>query len=162
MNSALEQLLWNAGQGNESYTKETWHKIIDALLGDFTLLIGQDFQCDPETNLDITRPHSPSFGRWMWSSERENFPLSTVWLAVVGGDMVGTESGGNVFHVSLTLFLFDATNKKRLCLKTGESVLEFVFEKQSDTYGCWRSFGWCKDEWGEWDDVESHIPHPNV
>ena len=43
MNSDLEQKLWNAGKGNESYTKETWYEIIDALLDDFQKLIGQDF-----------------------------------------------------------------------------------------------------------------------
>ncbi|MFB2976866.1 hypothetical protein [Microseira sp. BLCC-F43] len=73
---------------------------------------------------------------------------------MIGGQMVGTESGKDVFHVSLTLFLFDVTSKKRLCLKTGESMLEFVFEKQSDGHGCWRTLGWFKDEWGEWEDVE--------
>jgi hypothetical protein len=90
----------------------------------------------------------------MWTQERDNFPLSTVWLAVIGGGMIGNKSGRDIFHASLTLFLFDAINKKRLCLKTGESVLEFVFEKQSDSHGCWRSFSWCKDEYGEWEDVE--------
>ncbi|MBD2185134.1 hypothetical protein [Aerosakkonema funiforme] len=119
--------------------------------------MGEDFQREPEIYLSIEYPHSPSFSRWMWTGARKISPLSTTWSAVIGGGMVGTEVGGdvqNIFCVSLTLFLFDATSKKRLCLKTGESVLEFVFEKQTDGHGCWRSFGWCKDEWGEWEDVE--------
>ncbi len=41
----------------------------------------------------------------MWTNEEEKLPLSTVWLAVIGGDMVGTESGDNIFHVSLTFYI---------------------------------------------------------
>ncbi|HEY9853221.1 MAG TPA: hypothetical protein V6D28_27360 [Leptolyngbyaceae cyanobacterium] len=157
MNTDLEQKLWSAGQGEEPYTKETWYEIIDILLDDFQKFIGENFQREPEIYLSIEYPHSPLFSQWIWSEEKKISPLSTVWSAVIGGDMVGTEAGGNVkniFYVSLTLFLFDATSKKRLSLKTGESVLEFVFEKQANGHGCWRSFGWCKDEWGEWEDVE--------
>ncbi|MFB2976867.1 hypothetical protein [Microseira sp. BLCC-F43] len=43
MNPALEQKLWNAGQGEAAYT-EIWAKIIDALLDDFHKFVGQDFQ----------------------------------------------------------------------------------------------------------------------
>ena len=157
MNTDLEQKLWNAGQGEEPYSKETWYEIIDILLDDFQKFIGEDFQRDHEISLSIENPHSPSFCRWMWTEKRKESPLSTAWTAVIGGGMVGTEAGGNVediFSASLTLFLFDATSEKRLCLNTGESLLEFVFEKQTDDHGCWRSFGWCKDEWGEWEDVE--------
>ena len=90
----------------------------------------------------------------MWSKKESNFPTSTIWSAVIGGNIVGTENGENVFGVSITLFLFDANNKKRLCLITGESTLEFVFEKGSDGHGYWKYLGWIKDEWGEWEDVE--------
>ncbi|MBD2299835.1 hypothetical protein H6G80_31615 [Nostoc sp. FACHB-87] len=150
----IEQKLWNLGKENESYTKEDFYEIIDALLDDFQEFMGHNFKRDTEIYLDTKKLHSPSFCRWMWTMETEKSPLSTVWLAVIGGDMVGTENGDNVFHVSLTLFLFDAISKKRLCLTTGESVIEFVFERQSNSRGCWRSFGWCKDEWGEWEDIK--------
>ncbi|MEG4840188.1 hypothetical protein [Microcoleus sp. B9-D4] len=155
MNPILEQKLWNAGKNLEAYTQETWQEIIDAILDDFQKFMGQEFHRAPEINLHIKYSHSPSFNRWIWSEEQENVPLyHTAWSAVIGGEMVGTENGEDIFHVSLTLFLFDMTSKKRLCLKTGESLLEFVFEKQSDSHGYWRSLGWCKDEWGEWEDLD--------
>jgi hypothetical protein len=154
MNFDLEQKLWNAVLGSDPYSKDTWYEIIDALLDDFRKFIGQDFERDPEISLNITRRNSPSICQWMWSKKESNFPTSTIWSAVIGGNIVGTENGENVFGVSITLFLFDANNKKRLCLITGESTLEFVFEKGSDGHGYWKYLGWIKDEWGEWEDVE--------
>lgn len=154
MNPILEQKLWNVGKNSEVYTQESWKEIIDAILDDFQIFLGQNFHRTPEINLELKYPHSPSFNRWIWTGEREDTPLHTAWSAVICGDMVGTENGENIFHVSLTLFLFDMTSKKRLCLQTGESFLEFVFEKQSDSHGSWRTLGWFKDEWGEWEDVQ--------
>ena len=154
MNPILEQKLWNAGKNIEAYPQEIWQEIIDAILDHFQIFLGQNFYRDPEISLDIKYPNSPSFCRWLWTGETENAPFNTAWSAVIGGDMVGTESGEDIFQVSLTLFLFDVTSKKRLCLQTGESFLEFVFEKQSDSRGYWRTLGWFKDEWGEWDDVQ--------
>jgi len=154
MNSDLEQKLWNAGLGDEPYTQQIWYEIIDVLLDDFQKLIGQDFERDSTIYLDTTMINLPSFVRWIWSSETKKSPLSTVWSAVMGGDIMSNEDGEDVFHVSLTLFMFDANSKKRLHLKTGESVLNFFFEKQSDGHGYWRSFGWCDDEWGEWESVK--------
>jgi hypothetical protein len=48
----------------KQYT-EIWAKIIDALLDDFHKFVGQDFQREPEFDLEIKYPHSPSFSRWM-------------------------------------------------------------------------------------------------
>ena len=157
MDLKLEQMLWNAGQQKEAYTQEIWQEIIDVLLDDFQDLIKQDFQRDPKIRLYLEKINYPSFGRSIWTSNREDSPLSTVWFAVIAGDMVGIEEEGNVkniFQATLTLFLFEASSKKRLCLTTGESIIEFVFEKQSDGRGYWRSLGWCNDEWGEWEDIE--------
>ncbi len=157
MNIELEHMLWNAGQGKKPYTQEVWHKIIDVLLDEFQELIKQNFQREPKIRLYLEKTHDPSFGRSIWTSNREESPISTVWLGVIAGDMVGIEEEGNIkdiFQATLTLFVFDASSKKRLCLTTGESILEFIFEKQSDGHGYWRSLGWCKDEWGEWEDIE--------
>jgi hypothetical protein len=154
MNNEIEKKLWNAGQEKNIYTQEIWHEIIDALLEDFHKLIGQDFQRDQKLNLNINNSCDPSFGQWIWAKKLENCVLSRAWSAVIGGNMVGTENGNDIFSVSLTLFLFDATTKRRLCLDTGESVIEFVFEKQSKGYGCWRILGWFKDENYEWENIE--------
>lgn len=54
--------------------------------------------------------------------------------------MVGLKKEGkieDIFHVSLTLFVFDVISQKRLHLKTGESTIELVFEKQADERGRW-------------------------
>ncbi|BAY08041.1 hypothetical protein [Calothrix sp. NIES-2098] len=151
MNSELENKLWNAGKEEKAYSRETWYKIIDALIDDFQHFVGQDFHRDDEIQLNIENPLCPSFGRWIWTDEIGNSPISVTWSALIGGDIVGTEESGDIFYVSLLLFLFDTTGDNRLRLKTGESFLSFAFEKQSNGNGCWRSFGWCKDEWGEWE-----------
>lgn len=90
----------------------------------------------------------------MWTKKVEKSFFSTAWSAVIGGGMVGSENENDIFSVSLTLFLFDITSKRRLYLNTGESVLEFIFEKQSDGHGCWRSLGWLKDGNDEWENIE--------
>lgn len=151
MKSELEKKLWKAGQEKEPYPQEIWYQIIDALLEDFQKFIGQNFQREQEIYLDI---NSPVFGHWMWAKEVKKPFFATTWAAVIGGGMVGNEKGNDIFSISLTLFLFDVTSKKRLCLNTGESVLEFIFEKKSDGYGYWRSLGWHKDANYEWENVE--------
>lgn len=151
MKPSIETKLWNAGQSKESYSREIWHEIIDGVVEDFKIFIKQDFQRQPEINLDI---NSPFFGQWLRSNKLENSILSTAWSAVIGGNMVGSRNGNDIFFVSLTLFVFDVTSKKRLCLSTGESFLEFVFEKHLDGHGYWRSLGWLKDENYEWENVE--------
>ncbi|HAJ63148.1 MAG TPA: hypothetical protein DCP31_31195, partial [Cyanobacteria bacterium UBA8543] len=76
MNADLEQKLWNAGQREEPYTKETWYTIIDDLLGDFQKFIGQEFQRETEIYLQIENPRSPSFSQWIWTVQAENTPVS--------------------------------------------------------------------------------------
>jgi hypothetical protein len=76
----------------------------------------------------------------MWTREESHKPLSHAWSAVMSGEMIGFEKEGkieDIFLVSITLFLFDAATRKRLCLKTGESTIELVFQKQADGHGCW-------------------------
>ncbi|OUL21507.1 hypothetical protein [Nostoc sp. 106C] len=153
MNSELERKLWDAGKEEKAYNRETWYEIIDALLDDFQKFVGHNFHRDDEIQLNIENPHCPSFGRWIWTDERGNSPISVTWSALIGGDIVGTEESGDTFHVSLILFLFDTTGVNRLRLKTGESFLSFAFEKQSNGNGFWRSFGWCQDEWSEWENL---------
>ncbi|BDA76264.1 hypothetical protein CAL7716_106030 (plasmid) [Calothrix sp. PCC 7716] len=153
MNSELEQKLWNAGKGEIAYSRETWYEIIDALLDDFHEFVRHPFQRDPEIKLNIENPYCPSFGRWIWTLERGNSPISVTWSALIGGDIVGNEESGDSFHVSLVLFLFDTTGDNRLRLKTGESFLSFAFQKQSNGCGGWCSLGWCKDEWSEWENL---------
>ncbi len=151
MNSELEKKLWNAGQSKEKYSLEVWHQIIDELLKDFQTFIGESSQRAPEINLDISEPF---FGQWIWSEKRQKSIFSTKWAAVIGAGMAGNTDGDDVFSVSLTLFLFDINSKKRLCLNTGESILEFIFEQQLDEYGCWRNLGWFKDANYEWKNVK--------
>ena len=75
----------------------------------------------------------------------------------MGGQMIATEQRGkSIFDTSLTLFMFDANSKKRLSLITGESAIEFIFEKQADGSGCWCILGWFKDVYGEWEEIESY------
>ncbi len=77
--------------------------------------------------------------------------------AVIGGEIAGIQKEGkikNVFCVSLTMFLFNANEKKRFSLKTGESLLEFFFKYEYDQPGKWQSLGWFSDVYGEWEDIE--------
>jgi hypothetical protein len=153
MNSDIEIKLWNAGQPEKPYTQEAWHEIIDALLNDFQEFVGQIFQRDPDISLSIENPYNPSFSRWIWSEQKGISPLSVTWSALIGGDMVANEEGIDTFHVSLILFLFDADGDSRLRLKTGEIFLMFAFKKQLDSQGSWYKIGWCKDEYGEWEEL---------
>ncbi len=80
-------------------------------------------------------------------------------LGVIGGQMAGAEIENKVyerFYASLTLFLFDPITDQRLFLKTGESLVEFIFERQSDsTNGKWICLGWLEDEYEEWESLVS-------
>lgn len=176
MNCELEQKLWNAGQTDLIYRRETWQKIIDSLLSDFQKFIGQSFEKDKEADIDINNPFSPSFGIWIWkddesSCEEESniidssietdkirFPLSSrIWSGAMSGDMIGNVVGSltqEVFSVSLTLFLFDPISKERIHVDTGESILEFVYNKDSTGKGKWISLGWQKDVYGEWEHIQ--------
>ncbi|MEC4806339.1 MAG: hypothetical protein SAJ12_24575 [Jaaginema sp. PMC 1079.18] len=125
------------------------------IVDDFKQVIQQDFQKSP-VNLNIADSSSPVINQWIWN-EQANSLLYPVWIAVMGGEMAGYQENGSVreiFYVSLTLFPFDMNTKKRLCLTTGENVLEFLFERKPDNSGSWRSLGWCMDEYGEWEDIE--------
>lgn len=153
MNTDFEQKIWRAGIEKYSYSEKEWKELVKALLDDFQQFIGQSFERTLEAEINLSNPRSPSVGQWIWTQEEKPSPLSIVWTGVIGGDMVGTENGEDFFQVSLTLFLFEATNKKRIRLTTGESFLEFTFERDTESHGYWRSHGWCKDEWGEWEDV---------
>lgn len=146
MNLELEQKLWNAGIAEEEYSREIWYKIIDALLDDFRDFIGQDFHRDPKIDL-VTGNPCPSFSRWIWTGKEGKFPISVTWSAFISGDIV------DGFDVGIPLFMFDTTGDKRLQLKTGESYLYFTYRKQSNGRGNWRSLGWFKDEWGQWEDL---------
>lgn len=154
MNSELEQKLWNVGQGEVRYSPEVWNEIIQALLDDFQEFINQDFQRDPEYSLHLEIPDSPSFTIWIWSETKQNPFISRVWLAVMGAEIVADRIKGKVFSVGLTLFLFDAITKKRLHLKTGESFIDFLFQKQTDGKGGWHCLGWLQDEYYEWEEIE--------
>ena len=129
----------------------------DSLLDDFEVFIGEPFERDADLGLNVEYPQSPSFATWLWSHGDPRSAISIVWPAVMGGQMIDYERDGKtstVFEVGLTMFLFDANTKKRLCLSTGESILEFVFRKQTDARDRWQTLGWCKDVCGEWEDVE--------
>ncbi|MDJ1185820.1 hypothetical protein [Roseofilum casamattae] len=155
MNPKIARKLWNAGHSDESYSEQMWKDIMESLIDDFKQLIKQDFEYSSAT-IDITNPHSPLINQWMWSEDRSSL-LFPVWLAVMGGDMAGCEENGHVkelFGVGVTLFPFDVTTEKRLHLSTGESIFQFIFERQPDDSGSWRSLGWCMDIYGEWEDIE--------
>lgn len=127
------------------------------MINDFKKLIGDNFGQESEISLNIERPHSPSFCVWLWSKNQENHFISTAWLAVMGGEVVGYEQEGKIqddFDVSVTRFLFDETTKKRLRLNTGESIIEFIFKKAANGRGYWHYVGWCQDVYGEWEDLE--------
>ncbi|MBD2021712.1 hypothetical protein H6F43_16145 [Leptolyngbya sp. FACHB-36] len=153
MNTDFEQKIWRAGIEKYSYSEKEWKELIKALLDDFQQFIDQSFERTLEAEIDVLNPQSPSFSQWIWTQEEKPSPLSIVWTGVIGGQMVGTENGEDFFQVSLTLFLFEAADKKRICLTTGESVLEFTFERDTESHGYWRGHGWREDEWGEWEDV---------
>ncbi len=169
MNYALEQKLWLAGQTPQADEQEIWSNIVESLLNDLKNFIGQSFDQDEEINLDLKDSLSPSFGIWIWRNEEEisnsntvliedNYEqkqlISTAWIGVMAGDMVGNIEGGDIFSVSLTLFLFDPISKERVCLETGESIMEFAYRKSSDGCGSWINLGWHKDVYGEWEDIE--------
>ena len=116
MNLELEQKYWNAGQDKESYSKKNWHEIIHALLDNFKEFIGQDFQRYPGYSLHLERPDYPCFCIWFWIEDEKKSFVSTVWLAVMGGEMIADTEKGKVFSSGITMFLFDPITKKRCCL----------------------------------------------
>ncbi len=185
MNRELEKMFLKAGQSDRAYTKDVWYKIIDSLLDDFQKFIGCTFERSGESDisLDLKYPLSPSFTTWIGKpekEERETFSPSQLWLTLVNnnllkidnknscssikwsglmyGGMAGMEKDNkiyDVFYAGITIFLFDPVSEKRLYLESGESLLEFLFHPQSNDCAQWVSLGWCKDVYGEWEDVDS-------
>lgn len=150
MNPEIEKKLWSVAQEKTSYTEEIWNQIVDSLLEDFQTFTGQKFHCQ-ELSL---YPNYPSFNQWIWGKYIKGKFIPTAWSAVIGGSIIENENGNDNFFVSLTLFLFDVSSKQRLCLNTGESFVEFVFQKQSDGHGYWQNLGWFQDANYEWENVE--------
>jgi hypothetical protein len=161
MHRELEQKLEQAGRTGKAYPKEQWIEIIHALLEEFQETLNLSFQSETEFSIDIDRVNSPSFCVWLWTQDEDaGNPLSTLWLAVCGGQMAGQIIGpseediAEVFSVSLTMFAFDKVSKKRLSLKTGESIIEFIYQKQADNQWKWVNLGWYYPETGEWDELD--------
>ena len=126
MQRDVERKLWQIGKEPGRYDLKIWRQIIDELVDDFQVFIGQKFDREPEISLDLENPRSPSFCLWLWSQEKERSLFSPIYLAVMGGEIVGEEKNGkiwDIFAVSLTLFLFDITTQQCLCLITGESIV---------------------------------------
>lgn len=184
MERQLEQLLSNAGQSKSAYGTKTWHKIIYSLLDDFQKYIGRSFELPEKSDisLDIQEPLDPTFTVWISSPKKEenaispsHFWLSLInntllqiedknslsvvkWEAVIGGQMAGSYRLGEnkeIFYASATIFLFDPISEKRLCLETGENIVDCVYQPQPDGSAKWSSYGWSHDAYYEWEDIDS-------
>jgi hypothetical protein len=156
INSELEEQIWKAGHTDKPYSKQQWNNIIKSVLDDFKKSIGRNFQISLDLCLCLENPLSPSLNLWIWSEEIIDHASPNVWSAVLGGSMIGIEVNGkieDIFSIGLTMFLFDKDSKNRLYSNNGESILEFIFERNSSGRGEWLALGWRKDEWGEWNDI---------
>jgi hypothetical protein len=145
MNHELEEKLWNAGKKCQKYSEQEWKDMIDDVLKDFKSFLRQDFQLDPEFVNFITDPVNPSFSRWIWMEEKEELSFSIGWSALAFGELCFNEKGEENFNVGISLFVLDDHNN-RLCLKTGESVVRFSFQRESNGKGLWVNLGWCHNE----------------
>jgi hypothetical protein len=77
--------------------------------------------------------------------------MSISWSGVVGGALIDEGE----FVVDANIFLFDSVTKSRLATVNGESFLNLAYKRDSADSGHWTSLGWCRDEWGEWDHLQS-------
>ena len=145
MNDELEEKLWSVSKKCHQYSEQEWKDIIDDVLKDFKSFTGQDFQLDPEFINFITDLENPYFSRWMWSGEKE-LPFSIGWSALAFGELCFNEKGEENFNVGIGLSVFDG-HGNRLCLKTGENVVNFSFHKQSNGKGLWVDLGWFHEEY---------------
>jgi hypothetical protein len=151
MISALEEKLWAAGSG-QTNDEAAWREIIDSLLAEFRDLLSADFEIDPDLKID---PARSQFHVWIWSKPAPIAPLSVTWSALLAGSPVGDADSNDSFVVTVDLFLFHEAGKRRLYTYDGLHFLQFVFDRQTAEQGGWRSLGWQKDEWGEWENLGS-------
>jgi hypothetical protein len=151
VNIEIDEKLWNIDMSNRIYSRETWCEIINELLQDLCEFTGDQFKRKPPVNIDV---NEPSFSQWIIRKELGGSFFSTAWSGVISGGIVAQNNNTDAFVVSITFFLFDVSSKKRLYLSSGESIIEFVFKKQSDDRGIWINSGWLVDENDEWDNIE--------
>ena len=182
MDRQLEKMLLNAGQCEPAYDRETWYKIVDAVLDDFRNYIGQDFepQEKQDIGLEIEDALDPCFNTWISSPKEattdslspsqfwldlinhellqieDNSSRSKIlWEAVVGGQMAGSYwEDKELFYASATIFFFDPISEKRLSLENGKSIVDVTYYPQSDGTGKWMSLGWIHDAYYEWKYIE--------
>lgn len=82
------------------------------------------------------------------------------WYGHIWGDMdeqqeeCKSQRFRNLFYADSTLFLFDPLSGKRLYLETGESLVEFHFQRNPQGGSKWVSLGWANDIYGEWEHLE--------
>jgi hypothetical protein len=151
MNIEIEAKLWGVEMSNKVYSRETWCEIINELLQDLSEFIGDQFKRKIPVNIDI---NEPSFSQWIIRKGSGESFFSTTWSGVISGGTVVQQNNIDAFIVSITFFLFDVSSRRRLILSSGESIIEFVFKKQSDDRGIWINSGWLVDENDEWENVE--------
>jgi hypothetical protein len=147
----IEDKLWQAGSG-EIFDEETWRSVVEALLDDFGGLLTADFERDPELRIN---PLASSFSRWIWSNAARVSPVSIGWSAVLAGSPIGDPKTDHSFVVTIDLFLFHESGQERLYTSDGLHFLQFVFDRRAEEQGKWRFLGWQKDEWGEWENLNS-------
>lgn len=90
-----------------------------------------------------------------------NSRSSIKWYGYIWGDMdeqpeeFKVPSFRNLFYVDSTLFLFDPITGKRLYLETGESLVEFHFQRNPNGESKWISLGWQNDIYNEWEHLDT-------
>jgi hypothetical protein len=131
------------------YDEPTWRTIIGGLLDDFQRFLGAEFVRDSNCSIDVA---APSFVQWIWSKPSCNSLTSTMWSAVLAGNLAEDKPGNVSLTVIITLFLFSEAQKKRLCTLDGKAFIRFSLDQDRDKVGVWKCHGWCEDLWGEWKD----------
>ena len=182
MKYKLERKFLDAGL--KKLERDTWDKILNAMIDDFQKLIGCDFE--KNINLNIYNPFRVSVYISMWTKDetiQRKLILTPTWLDIIDRNSLNLKDNNsrslikwhgnmwvsmcdlpeennesnyrNLFYADMTLFLFDPITEKRLSLETGESLVEFHFQRNPQGGSKWISLGWQNDIYGEWEYLDT-------
>ncbi len=130
-------------------TSEEWSKIIDHLVHSLSTHLKQAV-ISPTKSADEAVIDKEALCLPVRSATISSDPFAISWTGTLGLEIIDGKP-----YVSASLFLF--SQGRRLSVVRGHgSVLELVYEFDSNGVGDWRDRGWEADEFGEYDDYDTY------
>jgi hypothetical protein len=179
MNYKIERKLLDAGL--QTFDRDTWYEILNAIVDDFQKLIGCNFERDSKSDikLNIDDPLRVSTTIGMWTPEKENkesFNPTQAWLNIINHellkiqdtkprslikwygfmsvdmyDLAEQEKIRYLIGADITLFLFAPITGERLYLENGKSLVRCRLLRNPKGGSKWINLNWMFDDYDEWE-----------